>query len=174
MLRNGRAARTAKEARKQAKMSQEKFSMETHQSREAVSKQETGGYRVQPQTAEYFAVKHNNPWVALEAAAEYAGWGMRKLDGPAVDLHRSSVKLKTIEELEEAIGAIEKVSVINQPFSIKSWERQEIEHSLEQSADAIYALIHYMSIMCEEYQVPWHSVWERHTNKLVANQYVTR
>jgi len=80
-LKIGRAATAAKEARKQIGKTQLQLSMDLFESREAISQQENGRYRVQPNVARYFTEKHNDPWVALEAAAEYTGWGPVKLDG---------------------------------------------------------------------------------------------
>ena len=85
---------------------------------------------MQPNISKYFAEKHNNPWVALEAAAEYTGWGPVKLDGEMVDLHRASVAMKTKEELTEALEAIESVCVVNHPRSIREFDKQRLEESV--------------------------------------------
>ncbi|MGG3846705.1 helix-turn-helix domain-containing protein [Aeribacillus composti] len=168
----GRAATTAKEARKQIGKTQLQLSMDLFESREAISQQENGRYRVQPNVARYFTEKHNDPWVALEAAAEYTGWGPVKLDGEVVDLHRSSVTMKTREELTEALEAIESVCVANHPKSIRDFDKQHLEEALLQAIDAIVALTHYVAVVCSEYRLPWKDMWEKHRMKLKSRGYV--
>ncbi|MBA2874666.1 helix-turn-helix domain-containing protein [Thermaerobacillus caldiproteolyticus] len=72
-MRCGRAADKVKEARKEANMTQQQLSFEIFESRKSISHQESERYRVQLDISKYFAEKHNNPWGALEAAAEYTG-----------------------------------------------------------------------------------------------------
>jgi transcriptional regulator with XRE-family HTH domain len=171
-LKIGRAATAAKEARKQISKTQLQLSMDLFESREAVSQQENGRYRVQPNLAKYFLEQHNNPWVALEAAAEYTGWGPTKLDGEAVDLHRCSVALKTKEELEEALQAIEKVCVANKPKAIKEYDKQELEKVVQEAIDAIVALTHYVAVICIDYGLSWIKMWKQHRTKLKSRGFV--
>jgi len=171
-LKTGRAATAVKEARKQIGKTQLQLSMDLFESREAISQQENGRYRVQPNVAQYFAKEHNDPWVAIESAAEYTGWGPVKLDGDAVDLHRSSVTLKTREELYEAIEAIESVCVANLPKSIMDLERQHLEEAILQAIDAIVALTQYVAVICKDYGFSWINMWKKHHMKLKTRGYV--
>jgi len=171
-LETGRAATAVKEARKQIGKTQLQLSMDLFESREAISQQENGRYRVQPNVAQYFAKEHNDPWVALEAAAEYVGWGPVKLDGDVVDLHRSSVTLKTREELTEAIDAIESVCVANHPRSIREFDKQHLEEAILQAIDAIVALTHYVAVVCKDYGFSWLQMWSKHRMKLKSREYV--
>jgi transcriptional regulator with XRE-family HTH domain len=170
----GRAATAASEARKQIGKTQLQLSMDLFESREAISQQENGRYRVQPNVAQYFAEKHNNPWVALEAAAEYVGWGPTKLDGEVVDLHRVSVTMKTREELTEALEAIESVCVANHPRSIRDFDKQHLEEAILQALDAIVALTQYVAVICVDYGFPWTKMWEKHRAKLRAKGFIKR
>jgi len=171
-LETGRAATAAREARKQIGKTQLQLSMDLFESREAISQQENGRYRVQPNVAKYFAQEHNDPWVALEAAAEYVGWGPVKLDGDVVDLHRSSVTLKTREELTEAIDAIESVCVANHPRSIREFDKQHLEEAILQAIDAIVALTQYVAVICKDYGFSWIKMWSKHRTKLKSRGYV--
>jgi transcriptional regulator with XRE-family HTH domain len=171
-LETGRAAIAAREARKQIGKTQLQMSMDLFESREAISQQENGRYRVQPNVAQYFAKEHNDPWVAIESAAEYTGWGPVKLDGDAVDLHRSSVRSKTYEELEEAIQAIEKVRLANKPKYIQEFEKQTLEKSILEAIDAIVALTHYVAVVCKDYGFSWIKMWSKHRMKLKSRGYV--
>jgi transcriptional regulator with XRE-family HTH domain len=170
----GRAANAVKEARKAAKMTQQQLSFEIYESRESISHQENGRYRVQPNVSKYFAEKHNNPWVALEAAAEYTGWGPVKLDGEMVDLHRASVAMKTKEELTEAIEAIESVCVANHPHSIGEFDKRHLEEAILQAIDAIVALTQYVAVICIEYGFSWFKMWQKHRAKLQSKGFIRK
>jgi DNA-binding XRE family transcriptional regulator/NTP pyrophosphatase (non-canonical NTP hydrolase) len=170
----GRAANAVKEARKDANMTQQQLSFELFESRESISHQENGRYRVQPNISKYFAEKHNNPWVALEAAAEYTGWGPVKLDGEVVDLHRASVAMKTKEELIEAIEAIESVCVANHPRSIREFDKQQLEEAILQAIDAIVALTQYVAVICIDYGFSWVKMWQKHRAKLKSKGFIRK
>jgi DNA-binding XRE family transcriptional regulator len=171
---HGRAADAVKQARKEVNMTQLQLSLELFESRESVSHQENGRYRVQPNIAKYFAENHNNPWVAMEAAAEYTGWGPVKLDGEVVDLHRASVTMKTREELTEALEAMESVCVANLPRSIKDYDRKQLEEAIIQAIDAIVALTQYVAVICDDYGFSWVKMWEKHRAKLKAKGFIKR
>jgi DNA-binding XRE family transcriptional regulator len=173
-MKRGRAADAVKAARKAANMTQQQLSFEIYESRESVSHQENGRYRVQPNISKYFAEKHNNPWVALEAAAEYTGWGPVKLDGEVVDLHRASVTMKTKEELTEALKAIESVCVANHPRSIEEFDRKQLEEAILQAIDAIVALTQYVAVICLDYGFSWLDMWKKHRTKLKAKGFIKR
>jgi DNA-binding XRE family transcriptional regulator len=170
----GRAAKAVKEARQETGFTQQQLSFEIFESREAVSQQENGRYKVQPNITNYFANEHNNPWVAMEAAAEYINWGPVKLNGDCVDLHRASVTLKTKEELEEALEAIKKAKVFNNPQSIQDFEKKDIEKSIHESIDAITALTHYVAVLCKEYSISWVKMWTQHKVKLIQRRFLKK
>jgi DNA-binding XRE family transcriptional regulator len=173
-VKHGRAANAVKEARKDADMTQQQLSFEIFESRESISHQENGRYRVQPNISKYFAEKHNNPWVALEAAAEYTGWGPVKLDGEMVDLHRASVAMKTKEELTEALEAIESVCVANHPRSIRELDKQRLEEAILQAIDAIVALTQYVAVICIDYGFSWVKMWQKHRTKLKSKGFIRK
>jgi transcriptional regulator with XRE-family HTH domain len=175
-LKIGRAATAAKEARKQIGKTQLQLSLDLFESREAVSQQESGRYRVQPNIAKHFAEKHNNPWVALEAAAEYIGWAPVRLDGEAADLHRTSVLLKTQEELEEALESMLAASkkITKNPKCVEAIGKEVIEKSLQECIDAITALNHYVAVICKEYGISWQKVWKQHKLKLIQRRFIKK
>jgi DNA-binding XRE family transcriptional regulator/NTP pyrophosphatase (non-canonical NTP hydrolase) len=167
-----RVASTLKQSRKEVGMTQQQLSMETFLSREAICQQENGDYRVQPEMAKHFISNYNKPWIALEAANEYIGWGVKRLDGRAADLHRSSVKDKLSEELEEALRAIKRVKTHMKPSYIESFEFQNIKQSVQEMMDVVTASIHWIAIACEEYGLSWKEEWQEHHRKLKAREYV--
>jgi transcriptional regulator with XRE-family HTH domain len=168
----GRTAIRAKEARKENGLTQLQVSFDLFSSREAVTKQETGEYRVQPHTTKYYEDVHNNPWVGMEAAAEYVGWGTGKLDGPNVDLYRSSVYLKTIEELKEAIEHLEGICLANPPHSMEDFKKEKLKEAIIQCMDAVVALNHFIAVVCKEYGFSWAKMWLKHKTKLIAKGFM--
>lgn len=112
--------------------------------------------------------------MALEAAAEYTGWGPVKLDGEMVDLHRASVAMKTKEELTEALEAIESVCVVNHPRSIREFDKQRLEESVLQAIDAIVALTQYVAVICIEYGFSWFKKWQKHRAKLQSKGFIRK
>lgn len=176
-MQTGRAAKTAKEAREEAGLTQLQLSMDDlFTSREAVSAQENARYHVQPELANYYAKKHNNPWVGLEAASEYVGWGPPRLDGEAVDLHRSSVATKTVEELEEALNVIhEAVKKLNiNPQFTDETDKQTIKKSILEVIDVITAANHYVAVLCREYDISWSDMWNQHKMKLIQRRFLRK
>ncbi|MGP4041930.1 XRE family transcriptional regulator [Gracilibacillus sp. D59] len=171
-MEKGRASKALKQGRYEISKTQQQLSMETFLSRESVSHQENGSYKVQPEMVQHFAEKYNNPWVALEASSEYIGWGVRRLDGFAADLHRSAVKDKLLEELDEAIEAIKRVKTSLKPSMVQSFHKQDIEQSVQESMDGVLALVTWIAVACEEYNLSWTKSWEKHHMKLKAKQYV--
>lgn len=173
----GRASMAAKTARREAGVTQLDMTFDDYYgSRESISQQENGRYQVQPELSTYFVDKHNNPWVAMEAASEYIGWGPVKLDGEAADLHRTSVILKTKEELEEALSSLNEASkkLTSNPSTIEQGDLTEIEKSLHESIDAITALNHYVAVICKEYGISWVKVWTQHKVKLIQRRFIKK
>lgn len=174
MREGSRAAKAAKEARQNIKKTQQQLTFDIPYSREAISKQEHGEYRVQPTLAKHYAENNNNPWVAMESASEYTGWGPLKLDGRSVDLHRCSTAMKTEEELREAMEAISEVNITTNPETIQAYEKEQLEKSLQESLDAITALTHYVAIICKEYGFSWIKMWTKHKMKLVSRGFLSK
>lgn len=172
-MKKSRVARALRNARSEMGRSQEQLSIDFSQSRESISKQENAERRVQPGLSRQFIEKYNNPWIALEAANEYIGWGITQLDGPAADMHRSSVLMKLREEMDEAIEAMDKVKIINHPEFIQSFERQDLEQSAQELVDVIHAGTLFLATMCETYDISWLSIWEDHQVKIKSRGYVT-
>lgn len=155
------------------KDSQLKLSMNVDVSRESVSKYETGNVKLPTDVSQKVMQKYDNPWFAFEIEYEYtAGSGVKKLDGKNIDLHRSSVKAKTEEELEEALVALKNVSVVNKPEATNQIEKQKIEEALLQVIDAIYAAKHCVAILSKEYGFSWLKLWQVQFKKLVQRGYV--
>jgi transcriptional regulator with XRE-family HTH domain len=152
---------------------QEQLSMELPMSREAISKAETGARKI-PKDLRSITVKElDYPFYSMAVAYEdTAGAWVPELDGEAVDLHRSSVKSKTIEELNEALEALNRVCVSNHPGYIQEHQKHELEEALIQVIDAIIALSHYLAIICLDYGFSWLKLWKKQHLKLRSKGFV--
>ncbi|NGP46013.1 helix-turn-helix transcriptional regulator [Bacillaceae bacterium SIJ1] len=160
--------------RKDHKESQEQLSFDLGLSREALSSYETERAKLPADIGQALTKRYGDPFIALTAVSKYLGYGVGKLDGSAVDLHRMSVKSKTEEELEEVLVAIQKLQMTNHPSHAVAHERQRMEEALQEACDAIVALKHFIAICCKEYGFNWLSVWSRHKAKLIANKYIKK
>jgi transcriptional regulator with XRE-family HTH domain len=152
---------------------QEQLSMELPMSREAISKAETGARKIPKDVRSKAAEVLDHPFLTMAIAFEDTGgaW-VPELDGDKVDLHRSSVRSKTIEELEEAIEAIKGVCLVNHPEYIQEHERQQLKKALMEAIDAIIALSHFVGIICLEYSFSWLGLWKEQRLKLKSKGFV--
>ncbi|MDE0581519.1 helix-turn-helix domain-containing protein [Planococcus sp. A6] len=151
---------------------QEQLAMELNVSRESISKYENGHVRLPQDIARNLMAKHDNPRFALAVRSQYTKTGPIWLDGPNVDLHRSAVKEKTLEEIKEVSEAIKAFSFA-QPFTIlSSWQLPQVEKLLEETAEAITALEHLTAIVCEEANISYNGVWQKHHTQMRAKGYV--
>ncbi|WLR50070.1 helix-turn-helix transcriptional regulator [Bacillus tianshenii] len=160
-----------KQLRDDNKRTQQQMAFDFNVSRESFSAYETERAKLPADIAQQLTNEFNDPFVALEAVAEYYGWGIGKLDGQAVDLHRASVKAKTEEELEEALEAIKKVCLSNNPSFMEAHQRDELKRALMEAIDAIVALKHFVAVICKEYGFSWIKLWAEHKVKLIARKY---
>lgn len=153
--------------------SQQQFAFELGVVRETVSKYENGRTSIPQDISQKLVEKYDDPKFAMTIRNAYTGTGPIWLDGENVDLHRSSVKEKTIEELKEVLDAILKTCLAKPPKMIKHFERQEVEKMLVEAADAITALDHFVAIVCTEAQISYKEVWQKHYRKLASAGYIS-
>ena len=159
--------------RLRGKDTQTQLSFDINVAPSTVSAFETGYRKIPPDVASAAMEKFDDPRLAMEAANEYtAGAWTSWLDGPAVDLHRSSVKTKAEEELEEALEAIRKAKLNIHPDYLGNFDRDDIETSLGEAADAVTALNTYIAIICKEYRISWLKVWLKHKKKLISRGFI--
>jgi transcriptional regulator with XRE-family HTH domain len=152
--------------------SQQQMAFEFNVSRESVSAYETERAKLPADISQKVMHKYDNPWFAMTLHHQYTRTGPVRLDGHRVDLHRSSVKGKVLEEISEAERWIKKVDLTNKLCHLSAWEKQDLHESLVQVADAITGLAQFMAVVCEEAQISYAGVWQAHYNKLVSNGYV--
>lgn len=162
-----------KEVREAAGYTQEQLAMDLFISRESISLAEQGRRKVPKSIRKKLVETLDDGFLAFAIAEEAMGdIFITKLNGERVDLHRSSVKNKTKEELLEAIEWIEASCIVNHPSSMNAEERIKLEEALIQAIDAIYALCHFVAVICREYKFSWIRLWKKHRKKLKERGYV--
>lgn len=161
------------EARLASELTQEQLALDFHLSKQMVSHVERGRRKLPKDVMPKAIETLDCGFVAVAAASEVTGgaW-VTKLDGDHVDLHRSSVRAKTEEELHEALNAISSVCVANHPSGMKEEDRRQLEEALIQAIDAITALTHYVSVICRDYRFSWNKLWKIHRSKLKARKFI--
>ena len=95
------------------------------------------------------------------------------LDGSAVDLHRTSVAAKLVEELEEALAPARRLlALLLRPIS--SWsqaERSEVSPLVEQCIDAERAIQYLVMSVARELDCKVTDYYGAHDRKLAARGY---
>lgn len=125
-----------------------------------------------------WAEKLDSPRVYLEMVREAGGgvYGSTWLDGENVDLHRSSVFMKTGEELEEASQALKAAEtiVIHNPQKISDEQKKKIEEALLQCLDARLAIDILVAVKCETYGISIRGLFQKHQRKLEQRGYIKK
>jgi transcriptional regulator with XRE-family HTH domain len=162
-----------REAREAAEMTQLEFAFEVNMSRSAIGMVEINERKLPPDVRRKAVEVLDDGWFTLAVIEEAAGHAfIPKLNGPKVDLHRSSVKNKTIEELPEALEAIQSVCVANHPDYIEQADRERLYEALIQCGDAVVALVHYIIVICKDYRFSWIQFWKDVRKKLKKKGFV--
>ncbi len=89
-----------------------------------------------------------------------------------VDLHKSSVHLKTIEEIHEAMDALMLAPITKTKEQLAETDLQQIKRTMMECVEAITALTHYVAILCNEYRFSWTDVWKEHRAYLRSKKYM--
>lgn len=156
-------SRVGKEVKRlRADDTQEKFAYGTGVTREAISKYETGRVPLPPDVSRTLTKKYNDSRFTMTVQQEYTGTGPKWLDGPNVDLHRSAVKEKTLEEIQELLAAMGSISFATPLGNLKPFEFQNVEALLEEAVEAMTALSHFVAVVCKESGISPTAIWDKH------------
>lgn len=147
---------------------QQQLAMEINVSRETVSRYENGSTRIPADVSVAMMQRHDNPQFAFAMRNEYTRTGPVWLDGPNVDLHRSSVREKALEELDEVTNALKNFSFAKPLKNLSNWEAPELEKLLEEVVEAITAMEHLAVVVCEEANISYTETWNKHYTQLRA------
>jgi transcriptional regulator with XRE-family HTH domain len=159
-----------KESRKEIGLTQEAFGKRVNLSRSMVADIETGRRKMPRDVMRKAVETLDCGFYAMEAAQEVLGevW-ISHLDN--VDLHRSAVREKVLEELDEALKEITAVRSSDLP---KSEKRGKLKEVMLESIDAIVGLTHFVAVYCKEYGLSWSDVWREHRRKLEQRGYIRK
>lgn len=159
-----------KESRKEIGLTQEAFGKRVNLSRSMVADIETGRRKMPRDVIRKAVETLDCGFYAMEAAQEVLGevW-ISRLDN--VDLHRSAVREKVLEELEEALKEISAVRSADLPEPEK---RDDLKEVMLESIDAIVCLAHFVAVYCKEYGLSWTDVWREHRRKLEQRGYIRK
>lgn len=169
-VKKSRLTASIKEIRGQK--TQQQLSMELNMSREGVSKMENGRTKVAPDIAQKLMSINDNPRFALAIRNEYTKTGPIWLDGPNVDLHRSSVKEKTLEELEEVKTQLHEFNFAKPLKNLSPWEVPKLDNLLLEIVELITALETLAVVTCEEANKSYTELWNRHYQTLRLKEYI--
>lgn len=151
---------------------QEQLATELSVSRELISKIENGSRKMPADISRKMMQRKENPRFAMAMRNEYTRTGPIWLDGPNSDLHRSSVREKTLEELEEVMTLLKNFSFAKPLKNLSHWEEPELEKLLEEVVEAITAMEHLAAVVCEEAGISLIDTWEKHYTHLKAKGFV--
>ncbi len=140
---------------------------------------EHGQQRPAVDVARKAARELDDPELYLAVAQEMTGGVMvpAVLDGPRVDLHRASVKEKTVEELSEAIEALAKARELANARSAKDLTeqgREQVRRALHELVEAQTACATAVAILCEQYGVSPAAVYREHLEELRQKGYMRK
>lgn len=173
---NGLAA-AVREVRTKRGIRQDDIARLAHVHRTYISHVENGRIPDNPEVLRTLAKSLDCAWLhkALHEALASCVFVHRKLNGGSVDLHRSSVKAKTLEELEEAIDALRGFDAVNKPGDVTDEQREQlIEGLMMQLLGAENAIETLVSVVCEEYGISVSEVYERFNERMQAKGYQQR
>jgi transcriptional regulator with XRE-family HTH domain len=159
-----------KQARAHAGMTQEELAYHLNMSRPAVANVERG-YRKMPRDVMGKAAETlDDGFYAMETAQEVLGEGWIPVLNN-VDLHRSAVKEKMLEEIQEAMDQMAVTSMVEPPGPDR---RKEIEQLLLECIDVIVGLNHYVAVLCREYAISWFGIWRLYHKKVRDRGYLKK
>lgn len=136
-------------------------------SHQMVSAAEAGRKRLMPDCLRRATEHLDHPRLHIEAACEITGGACTPwLDGERVDLHRSSVRAKALEELMEAVRAVEALDITNRG------EPENLGDVIQQVIDAEGAAKKLVAILCLEFGRSARAEYRKHQQKLRRRGYL--
>lgn len=161
-----------REARISAGVTQQEFADGMNYSRSMIAEIEAGRKRMAPEVAPRAVSLLDDGFYSMEMAHELTGGAyMGRLDGDLVDLSRTSVQLKSIEEIDELRDRLKRLNIINKPSGCEM-QKEELKQDLIECLDVIVCLSHFVAVICKEYAISWMGIWKLHRKKLKDRNYI--
>lgn len=161
-----------REIRVSENQNQYQFAEKYNVSRESMNKYENGERKLPTEIAHKMIRNNNAGKLAITLRYQAAGIGPVWLNGDFIDLHRSAVREKVIEEIKEALEAIEKNSMAIALKKVHDYRRTDIRKMLIESAQAVNALEMYLIVVAEEMGFNLVELWEDVYAGFRAKQYL--
>lgn len=163
-----------KEVRESKGITQQGLGQVSFLSDSTISAIETGRRALTQENLKIICKELDDPKLYFEAASEITGdvFSFHWLDGEAADLHRASVKEKIIEELSEAIRAINLTKVYKNPKSCNEAEIENIICSIQETIDVFNASAIYVAVMCREFNLDIKEMFKTQKQKLISRGYL--
>lgn len=150
---------------------QESIALVTHVSNSLVSKVICGARKPSQDIMQRTIEHYDDPRLYLAAMEEVTGGACTPwLDN--ADLHKSNVHLKTIEEVNEALVALNRVPITKRKEQLTPEDLIEIREAIMECIEAITALMHDVAVLCKEYTFSWVKLWKEHRQDLKTKQYL--
>lgn len=171
-------AAAIREARVRVGLKQEDLAPVTYLSPKTISAIENDRRKLPPDAAARLSQYLDDPRVYMEVAEEVTGgvfvspW----LDGE-VDLHRSSIRFKLLEELEEILGAMKAVpEMVNARSGDQLTEgaKVRLKETMLQALDARVAIDHFVAVTCSTYGFSVRQLYRDHRRKLEGRRYIKK
>ncbi len=167
-----------RKARESKGLSQSDVGATCFLSNKTISAIERGRRRVPKDVSPKLATLLDDPelYAAVQSAAT-GGIASPWLNGPKVDLHRVSVKVKTVEELQEAVEALRNARTI---INAKSAEElcddgmQQVINALNELVEAQTACQVAVGVLCRTYGISMAQLYRQHLQELQAKGYVRK
>lgn len=163
-----------KESRELKGITQQDLARKSYLSDKTISAIETGRRPVTKENLKTICRELDDPMLYMEAVNEVCGdvFTVHWLNGKAADLHRASVKSKVVEELGEALKAINLTKVCNKPQTCNAEDLKSVVTSIQETIDVYKAAAIYIAVMCREYNVDIKDMFRIQKEKLILRQYL--
>jgi len=113
-----------------------------------------------------FQEQVGHPAFAMGAAVELTGVGSMWLNGPNVDIHRSSVKERAVIEIQEALEALVRFRSSNPPAAMTESDHRKLGELLTELLDARQWIDFCAAVLCEDYGKDFLQANEEHHRRL--------
>lgn len=165
-----------KAVREKKGITQEELATRHFMSRRTLSNIEKSGENINFYTIAGIIKYLNDPVLTIEAINELTGgmFSIKTLNGSNVDLHRSCVKEKIIEELNEAINVISNSRIYQNPNGITGLDRSLIRKGIMEIIDVFNASGIYIQVMCSEYGFDAQEMFKEQEEKMIKKGYIKK
>jgi DNA-binding XRE family transcriptional regulator len=154
------------------KLHQQQLAQEINISRESISKYENKYTKIPVEVSRGLMKKFNNPHFAITLCQEYTGTGPVCLDGPNIDLHRSSLKEKALKDLEEALRNLRNTNFVKPLKNLTSYELHHLQETLNELTKTQTSIANLIANVCTESGISYVELWQQHYDSLQQSGYL--